>query len=137
MPNAGFFEDAVFGDPSLLSLSQNSDLTEIACEVSIDQQNNNTSIEGEESLDVNELQAESSPALTTPNDGENVTANEITVGMANLKLPDTGSSNDSNDQHSLSTADIDLLLDKCLLQALHTTVKDKDLPMPGSTLWWD
>lgn len=137
MPNAGFFEDAVFEDPSFLSLSQNSDSTEISCETSIDQPNNTKSIEVEESLDVNELQADSSPALTTPNNDGNDTANEITVGVADLKLPDTGSVNDQNDQHSLSTADIDSLLDKCLLQALHTTVKDKDLPMPGSTLWWD
>lgn len=137
MPNAGFFEDAVFEDPSLLSPSQNLDSTEVARETSIDQQNNAKTNEGEELLDVNELQADSSPALTTLNDDENDTANEITVGVADLKLPDTGSANDPNDQHNLSAADIDLLLDKCLLQALHTTVKDKDLPMPGSTLWWD
>ncbi|KAJ0085815.1 hypothetical protein Patl1_07118 [Pistacia atlantica] len=37
--------------------------------------------------------------------------------------------------HVLSTEDVDAHLDKCLLQALHTTVKDKDLPIPGSTLW--
>lgn len=131
MPNAGFFEDAVFGDPSLLSLSKDSESME---ETSIDQQNDAKSDPVEESQDVNEFQADSGPAL---NDDENDTANEITAGVTDLKLPDAGSSNNPNDQHSLSTADIDSLLDKCLLQSLHTTVKDKDLPMPGSTLWWD
>ncbi|XP_061365739.1 uncharacterized protein LOC133309012 [Gastrolobium bilobum] len=132
VPNAGFFEDAVFEDPSLLSPSHDSDFTEVACETSIDQQGNTKRDEVVESMDVNESQAESSTALATPNDDA---ANEMTEGVGDLKLPDTGSAGDPNDQHSLSTADIDLLLDKCLLQALHTTLKDKDLPMPGSTLW--
>jgi len=36
----------------------------------------------------------------------------------------------------LTTEEIDSLLDKCLLQALYTSIKEKDLPMPGSTLWY-
>lgn len=138
MPNAGFFEDVVFEDPSMVSASHDSDLTEDAGETSIDQQNNPKNDGAEESLDVNELQQpDSNPALTMPNDDENHATTEVTEGVADLKLPDTASANDPNDQHTLSTADIDSLLDKCLLQALHTTVKDKDLPLPGSTLWWD
>ncbi|GAQ79177.1 eukaryotic translation initiation factor SUI1 family protein [Klebsormidium nitens] len=31
--------------------------------------------------------------------------------------------------------EMDRLLDECLLQALYTTVKDKDLPMPAGNLW--
>ncbi|TKY68227.1 Eukaryotic translation initiation factor 2D [Spatholobus suberectus] len=135
VPNAGFFEDVVFEDPSLLPSSHDTDLIEVAGETSIDQQNNPKSDVVEECLDVNELQHGSTPALVTPNDDENDTAAEVTEGVADLKLLDTASANDPNDQHTLSTADIDSLLDKCLLQALHTTVKDKDLPMPGSTLW--
>ncbi|KAJ0603929.1 putative SUI1 domain, PUA domain, PUA-like superfamily, SUI1 domain superfamily, Pre-PUA protein [Helianthus annuus] len=38
-------------------------------------------------------------------------------------------------QVSLSVEDVDALLDKCLLQAFYTTLKDKDLPIAGSTLW--
>jgi len=122
----------VFGHPSLLSSpSDDSDLTEAACETSIDQQNNTKSDEAEGSLDANELSADSSHALTTQNNDEN-TADEATAGMGDLKLSDSGS---TNDQPTLSTSDVDLLLDKCLLQALHTTLKDKDLPIPGSTLW--
>ena len=113
-------EDAVFGHSSLLSSpSDDSGLTEAACETSIDQQNNTKSDEAEGSLDAND---------------EN-TADEATAGVRDLKLTDSGSPNDPNDQHTLSTSDVDLLLDKCLLQALHTTLKDKDLPIPGSTLW--
>lgn len=138
VPNVGFLEDVVYGDPSLLSSpSQDSDLTEAAREASNDQQSNMKSDEVEGSLDVNESPADSGPTLRTSNDDENHTAEEITAGVADLKLLDTGSANEPNDQQSLSTADVDLLLDKCFLQALHTTVKDKDLPIPGSTLWWD
>ncbi|KAL5132658.1 Eukaryotic translation initiation factor 2D [Glycine soja] len=135
VPNAGFFEDVVFEDPSLLQASHDSDLTEVAGETSIDQQKNPKSDGSEESLDVNELQTDSAPALATPNGNENDTTAEVTEGVADLKLPDTVSANDQDDQLTLSTADVDSLLDKCLLQALHTTVKDKDLPLPGSTLW--
>jgi len=137
VPNAGFFEDVVFEDPSLLQASHDSDLTEVAGETSIDQQKNPKSDGSEESLDVNELQTDSAPALATPNGDENDTTAEVTEGVADLKLPDTVSANDQDDQLTLSTADVDSLLDKCLLQALHTTVKDKDLPLPGSTLWWN
>lgn len=136
MPNEGFLEDVVFGHPSLVSSpSHDSDLTESACETSNDRQNNTNNDEAEGSLDVNELPADSSHALTTRNNDEN-TADQITARVGDLKLPGSDSPNDSNDQHTLSTSDIDLLLDKCLLQALHTTLKDKDLPMPGSTLWY-
>lgn len=135
VPNEGFLEDVVFGHPSLVSSpSHDSDLTESACETSNDRQNNTNNDEAEGSLDVNELPADSSHALTTRNNDEN-TADQITARVGDLKLPGSDSPNDSNDQHTLSTSDIDLLLDKCLLQALHTTLKDKDLPMPGSTLW--
>ncbi|XP_058759087.1 uncharacterized protein LOC131632346 [Vicia villosa] len=134
VPNEGFLEDVVFGHPSLLSPpSQDTDLAEASGETSNDQQNNTKSNEAEGSLDVSELPADSSP-LTRPNSDEN-TEDEITAGMVDLKLHNIGSSNEPNDQHTLSTSDVDLLLDKCLLQALHTTLKDKDLPIPGSTLW--
>ncbi|KAL2996695.1 hypothetical protein AAZX31_09G001800 [Glycine max] len=135
VPNAGFFEDVVFEDPSLLQASHDSDLTEAVGETSIDQHNNPKGDGPEESLDVNEFQPDSNPALTMPNGNENDTAAEVTEGVADLNLRDTASANDPDDQQTLSTADVNSLLDKCLLQALHTTVKDKDLPLPGSTLW--
>jgi translation initiation factor 2D len=36
---------------------------------------------------------------------------------------------------SMQPEEMDKLLDECLLQALYTTVKDKDLPMPAGNLW--
>lgn len=36
---------------------------------------------------------------------------------------------------SMRPEEMDRLLDECLLQALYTTVKDKDLPMPAGNLW--
>ncbi|CAI8600575.1 unnamed protein product [Vicia faba] len=135
VPNEGFLEDVVFGHPSLLSPpSQDTDLAEASGETSNGQQNYTKSDEAEGSLDVNELPVDSSHTSTKPNNDEN-TEDEITAGMGDLKLHDNGSPNEPNDQHTLSTSDVDLLLDKCLLQALHTTLKDKDLPIPGSTLW--
>lgn len=58
--------------------------------------------------------------------------------MSDLKVTENVSTDGNNveDQHTLSTEDVDEILDKCLLQALHTTVNDKDLPIPGSTLWY-
>ncbi|KAL0326446.1 UNVERIFIED_CONTAM: Eukaryotic translation initiation factor 2D [Sesamum radiatum] len=62
---------------------------------------------------------------------------QITTAMVDLQVVEDAAGIESNvdDQHLLSVEDVDALLDKCLLQALHTTVKDKDLPMPGSILW--
>ncbi|KAK7327311.1 hypothetical protein VNO80_31552 [Phaseolus coccineus] len=135
VPNAGFFEDVVFEDPSSLQASCDSDSTDVVGDTSGDQQSNPKSDEVVESVDVNELQHDSTSGLMLSNDGEKDAATGVTEGVADLKLSDTVSGNDPNDQQTLSTADIDSLLDKCLLQALHTTVKDKDLPLPGSTLW--
>lgn len=136
VPNAGFLEDVVFEDPSLSSC-QNSDSSEVSAETSIDQQNVSKNHDGEESLDSSGIQADSTAASTRPIGDGNSGANDIIAAVSDLNLPDTGFTHEPNDQHSLSTEDIDSLLDKCLLQALHTTVKEKDLPMPGSTLWWD
>lgn len=63
---------------------------------------------------------------------------EIMSEISGLKVSEkvaAESSSDDKEQQILSTEEIDALLDKCLLQASHTTVKDKDLPIPGSTLW--
>lgn len=50
-----------------------------------------------------------------------------------------GEDNRGNDNSAgnpaLTAEDMDALLNKCLLQALRTSVKDKELPIPGSTLW--
>ncbi|PRQ22346.1 hypothetical protein RchiOBHm_Chr6g0249251 [Rosa chinensis] len=88
-------------------------------------------------VDVADVQSEPSSAPVAPINVRNEIAEEVTANVGDLKLTDDDSADQSTgeDQQPLSAEDVDMLLEKCLLQALHTTVKDKDLPMPGSTLW--
>lgn len=62
---------------------------------------------------------------------------QMATAMGDMQVVENASEAELNvdNQHSLSVEDVDALLEGCLLQALHTTVLDKDLPMPGSTLW--
>ena len=67
------------------------------------------------------------------------TIEDVTAGVSELNLPEektTGEATEEKEHQHLSTEEIDSFLDKCLLQAVHTSLKDKDLPMPGSTLWY-
>lgn len=135
VPNAGFFEDAVFEDPTLSSC-QTSD----SCNDANDSSHNqdvNIDKEVGGSVDVADDHSVPNSASITQIDAGNDTAEEITSSVADLKVADNPVADEpgAEDQHPLSTEDVDMLLDKCLLQALHTTVKEKDLPMPGSTLW--
>ncbi|KAG8378557.1 hypothetical protein BUALT_Bualt08G0149300 [Buddleja alternifolia] len=131
VPNAGFFEDVVYEDPALFSAGQVSD----SCEddSSVGQRN---AINNEHIVDASAASGIDS-ASTEDSAVPNEVSEQITSAMVDLQVMENASGTESNvdDQHSLSVEDVDLLLDKCLLQALHTTVKDKDLPMPGSTLW--
>lgn len=53
-----------------------------------------------------------------------------------MKVTENVTADESIDEQlALSSEDVEAYLDRCFLQALHTTVKDKDLPMPGSTFW--
>ncbi|GMY07946.1 eukaryotic translation initiation factor 2D [Fagus crenata] len=137
VPNAGFFEDVVFEDPALQQSSQASDSCEGTTDVSNGQQNGDDNNEVGEPIDITDVLSEPNYASSSSKqiDVDNVSAEEISACVGDLKVTDNVSSEESNDQHTLSTEDVDALLDKCLLQALHTTLKDKDLPMPGSTLW--
>lgn len=138
VPNAGFFEDVVFEDPTLSSM-QVSDSYSGANDSSNDQQNGISDKENGQSVDVADVHSEPSSASVAQTNSGNEIAEEIAAHVDDLKVTDDGSADESigEDQHPLSTEDVDTLLEKCLLQALHTTVKDKDLPMPGSTLWYD
>ncbi|KAA8528051.1 hypothetical protein F0562_035080 [Nyssa sinensis] len=135
VPNAGFLENVVFEDPSLSSTSQACN----SCEgdTSIDQQHGIDNKEVGEAIDVIDVQSALDPASATQADFENDIAEQVIKGVGDLKVAENGSADDSSaeEQHTLSTEDIDALLDKCLLQALHTTVKEKEFPMPGSILW--
>ncbi|KAL7182141.1 hypothetical protein ACSBR1_040954 [Camellia fascicularis] len=134
VPNAGFLEDIVFEDPSLFS-SQTSD----SCETddSIDQQNGINNEEVGEASDVADAHFDLDPASQTHTDLQNDIAEQVVANVGDLKVTENASTDELNaeDQYTLSSEDLDALLDKCLLQALYTTVTDKDLPIPGSTLW--
>ncbi|TYH60373.1 hypothetical protein ES332_D08G287500v1 [Gossypium tomentosum] len=134
VPNSGFLEDVVLEDPSFLASNQPSDSSEGAtCESDVQQSCvNNENTEG--SIDVNGAISDAC-AASMQNDSENA-AKEITTGASDLKsTANVDAAKLDIELSSLSIEDVDSHLDRCLLQALHTTVKDKDLPMPGSTLW--
>ncbi|XVF29815.1 hypothetical protein REPUB_Repub16aG0003600 [Reevesia pubescens] len=130
VPNAGFLEDVVFEDPSFLASNQPSDSSEGATHGSDAEQSHINNENVGESVDVNDAISETF-AASTQNDSENAA-----MDAGDLKSTDNVAAAKSDiELHSLSIEDVDSHLDRCLLQALHTTVKDKDLPMPGSTLW--
>lgn len=131
MPNAGFLEDVVVEDPAFLSTSQVSDSCEGAADSSNDQKN------GEEGIiDADNANSEPNSTSATQYDFDGNIVEQVAADVGDLKLTENVDTVETNEeQHVLTTEDVDAYLDKCLLQALHTTVKDKDLPMPGSTLW--
>lgn len=117
VPNAGFLEDVVFGDPALSQPPP------------------------DDSIEIGEESAEEKKEL--PLDGDQMvdTTEELSADVSSmLKVSESTTEDDKNEEekeeHVMTVEEIDALLDKCLLQALHTTVKDKDLPIPGSTLWY-
>lgn len=136
VPNAGFYEDVVFEDPALLSTGQASDSGE--GDASIDQENGINNEEMGDVVDVKDASVRDSASIPQT-DMSSEAIEQITTNLGDMNVGDKVSVQEASveDQHSLSVKDVDALLDKCLLQALHTTVKDKDLPMPGSTLWYD
>ncbi|XP_065881249.1 uncharacterized protein [Euphorbia lathyris] len=133
VPNAGFYEDAVFEDPVFASSVHVSDSSEVASGTSSDQQNEDKNNEVGESSDANVVSVPQQSSVTEL-DFQNI--EQVTADVGDMKMADNVAADESIDeQHTLSAEDVDAYLDRCLLQALHTTVKDKDLPMPGSTLW--
>ncbi|KAF8412013.1 hypothetical protein HHK36_004572 [Tetracentron sinense] len=138
VPNAGFLEDVVLEDPSLSSVCQVSDSCGDVSNASSDQQNGVNNGEVHNLVHVTEGHPELEPDTTTQIDARKDISEQIIIDVSDLNITNAVSAEESNRekvQHTLSTEEIDALLDKCLLQALHTSVKDKDLPMPGSTLW--
>ncbi|CAN0876336.1 Eukaryotic translation initiation factor 2D [Linum grandiflorum] len=129
VPNAGFMEDIVIHDPAFALPDQDSD----SAEAPDDEQN------GHGSKQVGEFAGATDTLDSHPSsskEASNCHVEQITADVSNLKVSDTvDNESTSEEQRTLSADEVDSLLDKCLLQALHTTVKDKDLPMPGSTLW--
>ncbi|KAM7473062.1 hypothetical protein LguiA_011245 [Lonicera macranthoides] len=131
VPNTGFLEDVVVEDTSLTSTSQASN--SFGGDTSIDQESGKDGANTEAANTNYNLDSSS----TTQIDLKNDISEQLITDVGQLKVTENTSTDETNaeEQHTLSMGDVDALLDKCLLQALHTTVKDKDLPMPGSTLW--
>ncbi|KAE8671034.1 putative serine/threonine-protein kinase cx32 [Hibiscus syriacus] len=133
VPNPGFLEDVVVEDPSLLTSNQPSDSSEGATRGSdvpesfIDNENT------EEFIDVDHSISDTFSASTQ--NGSDKSANKITTDDSDLKSANVTDMKSDIDLSSLSIEYVDSHLDICLLQAFHTTIKDKDLPIPGSTLW--
>lgn len=124
VPNAGFMEDVVMEDPAYLASGLGEDISDTSAEPK-------TSTGNEE--DESALETASTSAMDAKNDTEK----HLTGSMNELNLADDVSANETSTdkQNTLSPEEVDTLLDQCLLQALHTTLKEKDLPIPGSTLW--
>ncbi|KAF6142217.1 hypothetical protein GIB67_037135 [Kingdonia uniflora] len=124
VPNAGFLEDMVLDDPALDSQRDPSNY------LANDHQNGVTTGQEGEFPEVANAHSEDLEKNGLPEG--------IISDLSGLNVEVNGSVEELNgekEQHALSTDEVDSLLDTCLLQALHTTVKDKDLPMPGSSLW--
>ncbi|CAO2834422.1 unnamed protein product [Amaranthus hypochondriacus] len=128
VPNTGFFEDVVYPDPSFLASMASHSCEGDDC---IDKTDVN-----EEEVDptATDITCSEHDPSSLQLDDKNDNSEQVVLELDGLKVVENDELR-SEDQSSLSTEDVDVLLDKCLLQALHTTVKDKDLPMPGSTLW--
>ncbi|CAL9066119.1 uncharacterized protein LOC135605448 [Musa acuminata AAA Group] len=133
IPNAGFLEDVVMEDPNLLSISQPADEP---LDASNDEDHVNTA--ERDRVDTSNIHASTDIDAPMNLDVTDQISEEMTTDISGLKVSDNVTAeepSDEKEQQTLSSEEIDALLDKCLLQALHATVKDKDLPMPGSTLW--
>ncbi|KAJ6877720.1 eukaryotic translation initiation factor 2D [Populus alba x Populus x berolinensis] len=136
---AGFLEDVVFEDPVFLSSAPVPDSSESSGDSSNQENGGVDSKEVGELADVKDPISDSHPTSKTQLDSDTDTVEQVTKAVGGFKVTENIAADESTtvveEQHTLSTEDVDAYLDKCLLQALHTTVNDKDLPMPGSTLW--
>lgn len=135
VPNVGFLQDIVLEDPTLSSTGQTNDscddntLMGLANAINKEQMTDASAIDGASSVpDAGSMED------TTLMNG---VGEQLNTMMVDLQVEENVSCVEStvSEQHPSSVEDIDMLLDKCLLQALHTTVKDKDLPILGSILW--
>lgn len=125
VPNEGFFDDIVVEDPNSVSTSQSPDSAEEP------EGMNDGRVSAEDGVDISDNHG-ADPGI------QSEAVEEITDAVSELKLPEDKTTEQAPvemEHHNLTTEEIDSLLDKCLLQALYTSIKEKDLPMPGSTLW--
>ncbi|CAI0459109.1 unnamed protein product [Linum tenue] len=135
VPNAGFLEDIVIEDLAASLVAQDSDSAE-----GLDRHSPHDEQDGKTTDEVEKLAVANDAMDHLPSSSTEASKSQVeqlNVEVGNLKVSDNvgDESAAEEEQHTLSAEEVDSLLDNCLLQALHTTVKDKDLSMPGSTLW--
>lgn len=134
VPNAGFLEDVVFEDPSFVAAPEESDsYTQETC--ALEEQDDEHNVQPDLVVG-SELQSENDDQFQISDKIE--TSEVMEEALSGLSIADSAPAgpSDEKEQHSLSSEEIDALLDKCLLQALHNSVVEKDLPISGSTLWY-
>ncbi|KAH8939027.1 hypothetical protein BDL97_15G015600 [Sphagnum fallax] len=140
VPNAGFLKDMVVEDPALMGALLDPaaaiDSTAQGSEASISEESCSNKMDEQEGIEgLQEGRAESNVEGVA----SSVQEGFVGQGMERINLNVSGGNEDGEEEVSgalvLTIEEMDALLDKCLLEALHVTVKDKDLPMPGSTLW--
>eukprot|EP00249_Psilotum_nudum_P022291 c28459_g1_i1 orf=369-2228(-) len=141
VPNAGFLEDVVVEDPAFLSaVHAPADTYETDAIDTHGRDHNAPSskegeiLDGENEAGCNEAETLNDTNVGTAGEG----AKDLASELEGLKVNDgavVDGENEAAGSGGLTVEEMDALLDRCLLQALHTTVKEKDLPMPGSTLW--
>lgn len=121
IPNPGFRADMVVENPEL---SQKSSLdSESTGEKSLEEENPEISGELEQIKDSRKTI-----------EGK---ISEETSKFESLDLGENSGENEGNAELAVVPDSMDSLLDKCLLQTLKVVIKDKDLPILGSSLWWD
>ncbi|KAL5982835.1 hypothetical protein ACLOJK_016912 [Asimina triloba] len=137
VPNAGFLEDVVLEDPSSLLVPQTSDSLQDVDNTSTNVLDDTHNGEEGEPVNASDVPSEQDVKPSVQGDDKDEASMEVVENIGGLKVSDGVSLEEPNekDQHILSSEEVDSLLEKCLLQALHSTVKDKDLPIPGSSLW--
>lgn len=121
VPNAGFLEDIVVEDPGLLTAHPVTEVSEA----------------GDDELHsaaFSEPLPEHCEAVDSDSKGTDVAVSGVNSALSGLKVNEA-EGDDAGTGPQISVEEMDALLDKCLLQALHTSVKDKELPVVGSTLW--
>ncbi|XP_057848736.1 uncharacterized protein LOC131059727 isoform X1 [Cryptomeria japonica] len=137
IPNEGFLEDIVVEDPAHFAASQTTETPESKALNSLEHIQQGSGNGGDVYVqDGAELDPDDETKVQ-PND-KNEPSEQVAKDLEELKVADNieeEASSGKGQSASMTVEEVDTLLDKCLLQALHTTVKDKDLPMPGSTLW--
>ncbi|XP_020585725.1 eukaryotic translation initiation factor 2D [Phalaenopsis equestris] len=132
VPNGGFLEDIVIEDPALNATSHTSDALGNILNDALD------------TVSDNNMQHLNIPSVHPEEDNDSLHGDsrrddfgEMAADIIRLNVSESVSAEVQNEvkDHLAQSNEIDSLLDKCLLQAFHMTVKDKDLPLSGSILW--